>query len=207
MKCPGFERLIDYLDGRLAAAETEAVTAHIAAGCRECKESRAWYEQVREVAAADDSIEPPPWALKRAFRIFESSRARPRLAERIGRTAARLIFDSLDRPVLAGVRSTETASRQLLYRADDYSVDLQITPAGPSSASIIGQVLKEGEEAFKSVAGLEVRLCREGKTANSAVTDALGEFKIGGVERGSYDLIIELGDRQIAIERLPVEKG
>jgi hypothetical protein len=205
MRCPGFERLIDYLDKRLEGAETDRVAAHIAAGCRECAENRAWYERVRAVAATDDSIEPPPWVLKRAFRIFESKRERPRFRERITQAVARLVFDSLDRPALAGVRSTETASRQLLYRASDYSIDLQIAQADQSSAKITGQILKEGETAFNSVAGLEVRLCREGEIANSALTDALGEFSIAGVERGSYDLIIDLGTEQITIEKLPVE--
>jgi hypothetical protein len=158
------------------------------------------------VAATDDSIEPPQWVLKRAFRIFQSHQARPRLAQRIGQRVAQLIFDSLERPALAGVRSTETASRQLLYRTDDYSIDLQIASA-EQSVAIIGQVLKEGEAAFESVAGLEVRLSREGEMIYSAVTDQLGEFTIHGVEHGHYDLIIELGHQQITIESLPVEQS
>jgi hypothetical protein len=206
MKCPGFERLIDYLDGRMAADEAVPLAAHIAAGCAECDENRAWYEQVRAIAAADDSVAPPQWALKRAFRIFETYRGRPRVVERIGQALARLVFDSLQRPAVAGVRSTETASRQLLYRAGDYSVDIQILPADNSRADLAGQVLIGVEAAFESVAGLEVRLLRRGETLSSTVTDRLGEFTIRGVDCGVYDLTVEIGQQSITIEKLPVEQ-
>ena len=205
MKCPGFERLIDYLDHQLAAAESDRVSAHIAAGCPECTENRVWYEQVQAITAGDDSIEPPPWALKRAFRIFESRQSRPRLVERIGQAVARLVFDSLSLPATAGIRSTDIMGRQLLYRADDYSVDLQIAPAGHTGADITGQVLKEGEAAFESVAGLEVRLSRAGEARNSTVTDRMGGFTIHGVESGHYDLTIEIGEKLITLAGLPVE--
>ena len=205
MKCPGFERLVDYLDGQSSVEEANTVAAHLAAGCRECADNRAWYEQVRAITSTDDSVEPPQWVLKRAFRIFETRQAGPRLKERIGQALARLIFDSSERPALAGVRSTGVASRQLLYRADDYSIDLQIAPAEHSHASLIGQVLKEGEAAFESVTGLQVRLARDGETISSAITDSLGEFTIRTVACGEYNLIIELGEQQITIEKLPVE--
>lgn len=74
MKCPSFERLIDYLDGHLTLAEAERVRAHLTTRCESCAASRLWYEKVRAVAGGDDSVEPPAWALKRAFRIFDAQR-------------------------------------------------------------------------------------------------------------------------------------
>jgi hypothetical protein len=206
MKCPGFERLIDYLDRRLGGPEADRVAAHLAAGCAECAENRAWYEQVLTITASDDTVEPPQWATKRAFRIFEARRNSPRLIERIGQAAAKLVFDSLSRPALAGVRSTETVSRQLLYRAGDYSIDLQIAPAQHSRADLTGQVLKEGEAAFHSVAGLEVKLSREGELIDSTSANHMGEFTIHGVECGRYDLVVEVVEEEIRIEGLPVEQ-
>lgn len=203
MKCPGFERLVDYLDGKLTREEGEMVEAHLSAGCPSCVEARDWYTQVRQIAASDDSQEPPAWVLKRAFRIFEAKR-RPRLAERIGQVVASLVFDSLMRPALSGVRSTETTNRQLLYRANDYSIDLQISPSD-AGADLIGQVLREGEDAFESVSNLELRLT--GENSYAATTDAMGEFAIRGIEHGVYDLRVELGSTSLIVPGLPITQS
>ena len=204
MKCPSFERLIDYLDNRLPETEAARVAAHLATACAACGQTRNWYEQVRGLAAADDSVAPPPWAFKRAVRIFETERQRPRAAHRIGKAIAALVFDSFARPQLAGVRSTETTNRQLLYRAGDYQIDLQIAPSEHAHADLIGQVLKEGEATFESVAGLRLDIARGGETVFSATTDAMGEFKVNGLEHGLYDLRIDLSEGSITVPELPV---
>jgi hypothetical protein len=203
MTCPGFERLIDYLDGKLTKEEGERVEAHLSTGCTSCAEARDWYVNVRRIAESDDSLEPPAWVLKRAVRIFEAKR-RPRLAERIGQVVASLVFDSLARPALSGVRSTETTNRQLLYRANDYSIDLQIAPSD-AGADLIGQVLREGEAAFESVSNLHLRLT--GENSYTATTDAMGEFVIRGVEHGVYDLLVELGSNSLIIPGLPLTQS
>lgn len=206
MKCPDFEQLVDYLDGKLTPAGAEQFAAHLAAGCADCAENRAWYERVRATAAGDETVAPPAWVFKRAVRIFDTAQRAPRLAERIGQTIARLVFDSFARPQLVGVRSTETANRQLLYRAGDYSIDLQVAPAG-AHGDLIGQVLREGETTFESVAGLPLEIKRGDQGLYSAVTNAMGEFKIYGVEYGDYDLNIEMADGQITIPQLPITQS
>lgn len=207
MNCPSFERLIDFLDKRLEAAEAASVATHLAANCPACAETIGWYERVRVVAAADDSVAPPSWVFKRALRIFDAQRQRPRLTERIGQAIASLVFDSFARPALAGVRSTETHNRQLLYRAGDYSVDLQIAPSEHARADLIGQVLKEGEPSFESVSGLKLDIARSGKIVFSAVTDAMGEFKVSGMEQGVYDLRVELPEGSITVPAMPVSES
>lgn len=204
MKCPSFERLVDYLDNRLSEAEAAPVAAHLAGSCAPCSESREWYHNVRAVAATDDTVAPPPWVLKRAIRVFETHRDRPRLGARIGQAIASLVFDSFARPALAGIRSTETANRQLLYNAGDYSVDLQIAPGDHTRADLIGQVLRESEATFESVSGLRLEIARDGKVEFSAVTDEMGEFKVSGIEHGSYEMRVELSEGSITIPDLQV---
>jgi hypothetical protein len=204
MKCPGFERLIDHLDGRLTGAEAARLSAHLATGCQTCADTRNWYENLKALVASDDSCEPPPWVLKRAIRMFEIERARPRLVERVGQKIAALIFDSLTRPAVAGVRSTETANRQLLYRAGDYSIDLQVAPSDQSRADLIGQILKEGETAFQSVAGLALSLSRKDETVCSIVTNEMGEFKIKAIQQGEYDLSVVTPEGVISVYDLPI---
>ncbi len=206
MKCPTFEQVIDYLDGKLPPAEAARVAAHLAGDCAACAETRTWYERVRQIAASDNMVAPPAWAFKRAARIFDTAR-RPRLVERIGEAVARLVFDSFARPQLAGIRSTETANRQLLYRAEDYSIDLQVTPANEARSGLLGQVLREGEERFESVANRRLDLMRGGEPFYSTVTDERGEFHFRAVKHGTYDLRIEVADGKIMISELPVTLG
>src|SRR5262245_17311243 len=149
MKCPGLEKLISFLEGNLAAEESARLTAHLATGCSSCAANRDWYMQIRDITAKDDSVEPPVWVTRRALRIFETNR--PRLLKRLQTAVAALVFDSFALPEVAGVRSTDTVNRQLLYRAGDFSVDMQITPTGENRAEITGQILREGETAFQSV--------------------------------------------------------
>lgn len=206
MNCPSFERLVDFLDKRLEEAEATRVATHLATKCPVCAETIDWYERVRVIAASDDSVAPPSWVFKRALRISDTQRQRHGLTERIGQAIASLVFDSFARPALAGVRSTETSNRQLLYRAGDYSVDLQLAAFEHSHVDLIGQVLKEGEPSFESVSGLKLNLARGGKIVFSAVTDEMGEFKVGGIERGVYNLRIELSEGSITVPDLPISE-
>jgi hypothetical protein len=207
MKCPSFERLIEYLDNQLNASETARLVAHLSEGCRQCAETRDWYERVRVVAATDESTEPPSWVFKRAVKIFENRKTRPSLIERIGERVASLVFDSLAQPVVAGVRSTETTNRQLLYRAGNFNIDLQVAPAEDLRADLIGQILKEDEVAFESVSGLRLEVVRRGEPVFSTVTDDMGEFKISGIDYGVYDLRIELEDGSITVPGLPLAQS
>jgi hypothetical protein len=204
MKCPSFERLMDYLDKRLDRGEAARVSTHLATGCEPCREIRDWYERVRQISAGDESIAPPSWVFKRAVKIFDNQPSRPRLVERIGEAIASLVFDSLARPAIAGVRSTETTNRQLLYRAGDYSIDLQVAPAEHQRADLIGQILKEGEAAFESVAGLRLEITRSSEPIFSTVSDEMGEFKISGLDHGLYDLRIEVDDGSITVPGLQI---
>jgi hypothetical protein len=204
MTCPGFEQLIDYLDGRLERSGVESVAAHLARDCRPCDADRAWYQQVRMVAASDDSIEPPPWVLRRAIRLFNTQPVRPGIGVQVGRVVASLVFDSLSRPALDGVRSGGAECRQLLYRAVDYSIDVQVAVSDQMKVGLTGQILREGELMFESVSGLQLDLTRNDGTIHSAVTNERGEFTIPSIEFGSYDLRVDVDEGSITIVGLPV---
>jgi hypothetical protein len=136
--------------------------------------------------------------------MFEIERGRPRFLERVGQKIASLVFDSLTRPSVVGVRSTETANRQLLYRAGDYSIDLQIAPSDQLQADLTGQVLKEGETAFESVAGLSLSLSQKGEPVRSITTNEMGEFKIKSIQQGEYDLDVETPEGTLRVQDLPL---
>ena len=201
MHCPAFEQLVDLLDGRLAPAPAAVVERHVALGCLQCGADVAWYGRVKLVAASDDSVEPPPWVLKRALRIFDTQPGARSLASRV---IASLVFDSLRRPRLAMSRSIGVEDRQLMYEAEPYSIDLQVASLDQARADLTGQILRRGELMFESVAGLSLDLAREGCPVLSTVTNDRGEFRVGALACGNYDLKIEARDVSITIIGLPV---
>jgi hypothetical protein len=203
MTCPGFERLIDHLDGRLEAAAAETVAAHLASGCEECASDRTWYESVRRTTAADDSIEPPPWVLKRAIKVFDGVRNRSGLTRRLGDIIATLVFDSFEGPAFAGARATEAAEHQLLYRADGFNIDLLVEPS-EQQMNLRGQILREGESTFESTSGISLELVREGQLIHSTCTNHVGEFTIPAIELGRYDLRIEASEVSITVTGLAI---
>jgi hypothetical protein len=95
----------------------------------------------------------------------------------------------------------------LLYRAGDYSIDIQIAPSTGGRGDLIGQVLREGEATFESVANLPLEIARGNEALYSTVTDEMGEFNISDVDYGTYDLRIELTDGRITIPELPVTQS
>lgn len=202
MDCPGFEKMIDYLDGRLAATEAALIERHLASGCASCASTGHWYRRVKAIASRDDSVEPPGWVLKRAMKAFLAHR--DSYSVDIPEQMAILVFDSLYRPEIAGMRSTSVADRQLLYSAAGYSVDLQIARSGLSAVNVMGQILKDGEQGFESVSGLPLELAKAGTTAAMAVTDAVGEFTIDGIISGEYDFHFEGRERRILIAGVPL---
>ncbi len=202
MRCPSFEKLLDYLDGKLAAEEAERVATHLSGDCAQCSANRDWFNQVKTLAALDQSIDPPAWVTKRALRIFETQK--PRLVERLVQAIAALTFDSFARPAVIGVRSTETTNRQLLYNAGAYSIDLQIAPVGGSRADLVGQILCEAETSFDSVAGLALELVSQDQKTHRASTNEMGEFTIGGLKQGLYNLTIQTSEGHITAYDIPV---
>ena len=204
MKCVGFERLIDYLDGRLSDEDGRLVAEHLAQGCGRCEADSRWYGLLASMKGMPEPPEPPAWIFKRAVRLFEKSPPAGKVAKRTARAAARLIFDSLSQPALAGARSGAAPSRHLLYAVDDYSIDLRIEATDEARINLIGQVLSTTESGFDAVSGIAIGLAREGKTVSSAVTDEIGAFMIRRVGSGEYNLQIDLRGRIIDVEGLSV---
>jgi len=203
MRCIEIEQLLDVAQGRAEAAVANRIQTHLVSGCARCQDNWSWIQRIVHLAAADDSVEPPPWVLNQAIGLFEAYGPQ-RQPGRFQRLVASLVFDSLAQPQLVGVRQTGSAARQYIYRADDWDVDLSFEPGEePETLDITGQVLK-GEAVTEEITGIPVHLTQAGQILASTVTDRLGEFTFDHIARGTYDLSLELRDQQVWIEHLDV---
>jgi hypothetical protein len=207
MKCPSFENILGYLDGEAGRPAAGEIGAHLSR-CDNCAGDRHWYEGVKSLAVADDSVTPPGWVFKRAMKAFKGS-VPPAgvlndLVQKAGRVIAQLVFDSGVQPALAGARSSAVERRQVLYRADEFSIDLQIEPRAQSRVGLAGQILREGDYEFESVAGRCLTLVRDGAEVATTRTNERGEFAITSLDSGSYDLAIDTGELDITIVGLGI---
>lgn len=203
MRCVGIEQLLDVAQGRAEAAVAEQIQAHLASGCARCQSNWDWLQKLVRLTATDNLVEPPRWVVQRAVRLFQEQgpQRKPRLLERI---VATLAYDSMAQKQPVGVRQTGRATRQYVYRAGDWDVDVLVEVGDePEILDMTGQVLKR-EGTGGEVAGIPVHLVQGEKIMGSTVTDRLGEFTFDHVAGGIYDLSIELRHQEVWIKHIAV---
>ena len=149
----------------------------------------------------------PPSLVRAAIDLWSASP--PVELKSIAQAAVRLViaalsFDSWARPPVAlDMRAAMSDTRHLLFRAMGRDIDLRISPAA-AHFTVTGQVLGPDEPGV-------VKLVEHGndglKPSVSLVTslDALGEFRLDGVRRGTYRLSLRMGSNEIRLP--PVEVG
>ncbi len=211
MHCPSFETLIDFVDGRLSTEEGRSVDGHLAGGCEECASTVAWYTGTLLTMSSDTAVDPPRWVTKRAVNLFADAKAaaeRRGLRGLLSRIRASLVFDSLVgsaalEPV--AMRRGASDSRQLLYSASSFDVDLLVAPGPvPDRLLVTGQVLASDDTDFQTVAGLMVELEHAGRVTAVAETSEFGEFTFREIEPGTYEVRFVSDGREIVLTEAPI---
>ena len=162
-------------------------------------------ELLRELRHAHDALpDAPPAMLRAAIDLWRATPASPSVAAAavglLRRLTALLSFDSWAAPLaLQGMRSLRAPTRQLLFSADHRDIDLRVTPMA-DVFSIKGQVL--GPDTAGSIELLIQGA--DGTAAHQVQLDALGEFHIDGLRRGSYVMTLRLGGDEIVLPAIDV---
>ncbi len=150
----------------------------------------------RRAAAMPDA---PPALVRAAIDLWQTAKPLS-LQAIVRRITAALSFDSWTvEPTALGVRALPSDAHHLLFSAMGRDLDLRITPSNDGFA-LTGQILGPDEAG-------EVRLVAEsvGAVAKVAALDALGEFRLEGIARGSYLLTVHVGGDEIVLP--PIEVG
>jgi hypothetical protein len=215
---PDFERIADWLEGRLPAEEAAQVE-RLVAGDPVGMADAAWLRMFgairREVA-----YEAPPASVRAALiERFEARAPEPAVGF-IGRVIARLTFDSFATAGALAVRGAGE-DRQLVFSSDAGAVALAVRErADPSLVDIHGQVMPAGDlppEAFAVELVASGRA--EGATTGAAgptaavpapavgrvaVADELGEFVLAGVPRATWDVVLSAGSTEIVLASIDI---
>jgi hypothetical protein len=112
----------------------------------------------------------------------------------------RLVYDTRDRPLPAGVRLTAQRARRLLFVAEEFEVVLQVSP-DPSSngVRVMGEVLCEGVP----VVGATIRLSGP-VTLTNQPTDLEGKFRLAALPSGGYSIEIGMEEQVVDIPALDI---
>jgi len=151
-------------------------------------------EQIIRLMQADDSVDAPPDSIKWAKNIFRSRAAEPKVSI-VQKVMAVLQMDISPQKAAFGERSSSAAgARQMLFDADDNSIDLRIKET-EGGLEIHGQILGEG------FAGGMIQLSNDKKTYKTQVSET-SEFKLAGIVPGVYNFAAENGEIGLLIEGL-----
>lgn len=167
----------DYVRGLVEPAARAAMAEHLSAGCRKCQSTATLFEKMAPVARAEIRHEVPDYAVHCAKAIYVLQQ--PETVHILSGLRSKLVFDSFCDPLPAGVRSQHHISRQTLYEAGDYALDLrQEHERGSRQVTLVGQIAKRSEPG-KAIAGVPVWLSSGKSVVARAVSNQFGEFEMG----------------------------
>ena len=90
---------------------------------------------------------------------------------------ARLVYDSFREPLPAGVRSQHRLSREALYQAGGFELDLRLErEKDTGEVTIVGQLASRTEPA-KGMSGVPVFLASPKQIVTRTVSNRFGEFQ------------------------------
>jgi hypothetical protein len=196
--CVPIEQLFALAHDQLSPVDAGRVGVHLDAGCDACGNQLNQLQKLVDSMTHRELVDLPAWLMRQAMNFFTWHRAKSgeRQSEAI---PAILVVDSFADGRLLGFRGAGPMSRQLLYRAGEYDIDLSLDYMEPTQlVDIMGQPMPLNADA-SAVAGAQVKLLEGTQLAFGTQTNEFGEFIIDGVRQGLYDLRLELKDGQINI--------
>jgi hypothetical protein len=189
---------IDFVNHVVKGNQQEAMQKHLATGCKRCTETLSLWQKVGRTAAPEASYQPPAGTVRLAKAAFSTAgMAQP---QKESRGVVEVLFDSFLQPAVAGARSLVIGTRQMLYRADPYQIDIQIEPKPGSNRLVItGQLL---DLSHPGVIGRDMPITLSNRRGNTvmAATNQFGEFS-GEIENsGDLELTVPgEGEKPIVI--------
>jgi hypothetical protein len=167
---------IEFTREKVTPERHEAMQQHLDAACEACWKAFELWRHALAIADREAGYQPPESAVrsvKGTFALYKPVGVGSRVRE-----IAQLILDTFEQPMLAGVRSANSAARQLLYKAGPFQIDVRLAPVlGSGRVSLAGQVMN-AEAPKKGLHELPVVL-RSGELKRArTMTNQFGEFQL-----------------------------
>jgi len=187
---------IDFVNHLATSGRREAMERHLATGCTRCKETVSLWQKVGKSAAAEASYQPPLDSVRLAKAAFAASGVALAHSKKHSPGLIEVLFDSFLQPAVAGARAVVIGTRQMLYRADPYQIDIQIEPRpGGNRLVVTGQILDLSHPGVV-IQGIAVAISNRRGNSVVAATNEFGEFSGELENSGDLELSIPGGDDQ-----------
>ena len=184
------EQWVDFARNVVGEDEKRRMENHLKTGCVRCSKELGIWQRLHQVARRESAYVPSDGTVRTANASFANRTVRS--ADRTRPGIASLLFDTLRNPILAGVRSTGTSPRQVLYGAGTYRIDVRIEPQMDSERVILmGQVLNSANPEER-LPELPVTLFKGRKVLAESTTKQFGEFQIECELDGGFRLMVML---------------
>src|SRR5947208_14585177 len=168
------ENWIDFVNQAVDVSERKLMEQHLKQGCRRCTKTVAVWKRVRQSAASETNYQPP----EDAVRIAKATLAGAGLTDQRKGAGSRIkvLFDSFLQPAFEGARSAGNGTRQMLYRADPFQIDIQVeSKHGGNRIAVTGQLLNLSSPGIIDQDARIALSNMRGQVVN-AVTNQFGEF-------------------------------
>ena len=184
MKHFATQQWIDFVNQVTTQDQQRLMQEHLGSGCKACRETVALWQKVRNAAATEASYQPPADAL----RLVKAAFATAGLAGKQKKTNSliEVLFDSFSQPALAGARSISIGTRQMLYRADPYQIDIQIEARTEGNRLVVTGQLLDINHPDIVVSDVPITISNRRGNLVQTVTNQFGEFS--GEVKNSGDL-------------------
>jgi hypothetical protein len=165
----------DFVRGLIRGPKVAAMEAHLI-GCEACRRSAGLLRQVASTARVERELAPPDHLVQWARALFTTRAQESAPVPR--RLIARLVFDSIAAPELAGVRAQGGISRHLLYEAGTFGLDLRLEyERGTPRVTLVGQIL-DREHPERSLSDVSIQIVRGRKEVARTLCNRFGEFQV-----------------------------
>jgi hypothetical protein len=201
------ENWIDFVNQAVDSNAKELMERHLKQGCKRCMKTVSLWQRVRQSAASEVSYQPPEGAVRVAKAEFAGAGLAGQ--KKGAGSGIKVLFDSFLQPVFEGARSAGVGTRQMLYRADPFQIDVQVEAKhGGNRIVVTGQLLNLSCPGIVGQDASIVLSNMRGQVVN-AVTNQFGEFS-GEIENsgdlqmtfaspGSQPIVISLRDALVSL--------
>jgi hypothetical protein len=197
MKHFDIEDWADLARGQTGLEKSSTMHQHLADGCNRCSQVLHMFQSVASIAERETGYEPPEAAVQTAksfFALHSPKTLTNRMAEK-----PKLLFDSLQQPLPVGVRASQRSTRQLLYQAGNFLLDLYLEVKPESNRVLLmGQVLRYGEPPSEAKK-VPVVLVKGDKSVANTTTDKFGEFQLEFEPNRNHRLAVVLNEQRAIV--------
>jgi hypothetical protein len=180
----------DYVRNLAAPEKHREMQAHLQAGCSKCEKLQQLFSKFAMVCARESAIEVPQYAERSVKALATLGKESRRSA--LQRLLATLTYDSSNDLLPAGVRGTHQISRQVLFHAGDYSVDLRFEhEKGSTSMVLVGQIANQ-KAPEETMSNLPVILLAGSREVSRSISNSFGEFQMEYVPDSDLRLLVPL---------------